>query len=305
MRLALLMSGQGRQQPEHWAQLQAQADPALAQVLAAVLGPVWHEPHPSLETLQTNAVAQPLIFGWQMHLWAQLQGLLPTPICVAGYSVGEMAACAMAGGFNVLDGTSLCAQRAALMDACVKEPSGLMAVLGLPPAALADLLGHTALVVAIRNGPDHVVLGGTQVQLDRAQPLALALGASKVVRLGVSTPSHTSALAPASQEFSKRLAPLGNGRLRLPLISAMDGRVLRSREQAMQALAQQICTTLDWSACLSTVAEMQPDAVLELGPGSALSAMWDALGTGVPARASDEFRGAEGIARWVLAQSRG
>jgi hypothetical protein len=39
----------------------------------------------------------------------------------------------------------------------------------------------------------------------------------------------------------------------------------------MDSLARQISTPLDWEACLSAVLEMQPDVLLEIGPGNALA----------------------------------
>ena len=70
----------------------------------------------------------------------------------------------------------------------------------------------------------------------------------------------------------------------------------------MDALARQISTPLDWDACLGAVLEMQPDAVLEIGPGNALARMWAERAPQVPVRASDDFRSVEGIAAWVKAR---
>jgi [acyl-carrier-protein] S-malonyltransferase len=39
--------------------------------------------------------------------------------------------------------------------------------------------------------------------------------------------------------------------------------------------------------------------VLEVGPGSALSRMWNSRNPTLPARSVDEFRTADAIARWV------
>jgi [acyl-carrier-protein] S-malonyltransferase len=67
----------------------------------------------------------------------------------------------------------------------------------------------------------------------------------------------------------------------------------------MDSLARQISTPLDWEACLSVVLEMQPDVLLEIGPGNALARMWSERGTGVPVRASADFRTVAGIVDWV------
>ncbi|WP_079436837.1 acyltransferase domain-containing protein [Zoogloea sp. LCSB751] len=313
MRLAILFSGQGNQQPAHFDALRQGAAPELGAALAAAIPETWSSAAPSVAELQANRVAQPLIFACQMHLWRQLQPALPRPVAVAGYSLGEMAACCAAGAFPLEAGVALCAQRAALMDACVAGSAGLLAVLGLRAEAVAELAARCGLMVAIRNGPDHFVLGGHAAGLAEAEQLAQAAGASRVVRLGVGTPSHTPLLAaasagfapllaPASAGFAPLLAPHRSGRLAFPVFSAIDGRAARTAADGMDALARQISTPLDWDACLGAVLEMQPDVVLEIGPGNALARMWGERDSGVPVRASDDFRSAAGIIDWVNAR---
>lgn len=303
MRLAILFSGQGNQQPEHLRRLRAEAPPALAAALATAIPSVWHDAEVTPAALLANRVAQPLIFALQASLWQQLRPGLPRPVCVAGYSLGEMAACCAADAFSVDDGLALCGARAQLMDACVAGPAGLLAIVGLPAAAVTALAAECGLAVAIRNGPDHFVLGGPEAGLARAASLAEGQGAARVVRLGVTTPSHTPWLAEASRAFAARLQPFSAGRLAFPVLSAIDGRPARHGADATAALARQISTTLDWAACLDAVAEMQPDAVLEIGPGNALARMWSERETAVPARATDDFRSVEGILAWVQARA--
>ena len=285
MRLAILFSGQGHQHSAHLDVLREGAAPELRAALAKAIPAVWEAAAPTVCELQANRVAQPLIFAHQMHLWRQLQPALPRPVCVAGYSLGEMAAWCAAGAFPTVAGVELCAQRAALMDACLDFPAGLLAVCDL--------------AVAIRNGPDSFVLAGLGDGLAAAERLAQAAGANRVVRLGVETPSHTPMLAAASARFATQLEAYRSGRPAFPIISAIDGRVARTAAAGMDALARQISTPLDWDICLGAVLEMRPDAVLEIGPGTALSRMWSDRNTGVPVRASDDFRTSAGIGEWV------
>ena len=302
MRLAILFSGQGHQQPEHLLRLRAEAAPELQAALAETIPSVWAVEPIRPEELQANRMAQPLIFALELDLWRRLQPGLPRPVCAAGYSLGEMAACGAAGAFTAAAGVALCARRAEVMDGCVDVPSGLLAVLGLRAPAIEAMARACGLFLAIRNGPDHFVLGGAHPGLDRAEALAEAGGAQRIVRLAVNTPSHTPLLAAAEPQFAVCLEPHRTGRLAFPVLSALDGRPLRTGPEAMDALARQLCTPLDWEACLGAVLEMQPTAVLELGPGNALARMWTERETGVPVRAADEFRSLAGILDWVRSQ---
>jgi [acyl-carrier-protein] S-malonyltransferase len=299
MRLALLFSGQGAQTPEHWRQVAAGATGEPLAALLQALPELAGSAPPAQETLARNRVAQPLIFAQQMLLWQRLRDRLPRPLCVAGYSLGEMAACCAAGAFSAADGIALCAERAALMDAAASGEHGMLAVLGLDEALVETMAVQAGLAVAIRNAPRHLVLAGPRAGIAAiAEPL-LAAGASRLVPLAVHTPSHTAVLATAAAAFARHLAALPDGRLAFPVLSAIDAAAARTTRPALAALARQIATPLDWAACLQAMRERQPDAVLEIGPGNALARLFGELAPEIPVRAADDFRSDDGIVRWL------
>jgi [acyl-carrier-protein] S-malonyltransferase len=305
MRLALLFSGQGGQRPEHWQQVRERAPvawrPLLHQLLPELMADdAAVEP----EKLAENRLAQPLIFAQQMMLWAALRDKLPRPICAVGYSLGEMAAGCAAGAFSPTHGLALCGERARLMDQAAPGASGMLAVLGLDDVLVSALAGELGLAVAIRNAPRHLVLAGPQPAIEAAEARFSAAGASRLVRLAVHTPSHTACLAAAADAFARQLAALPDGRLVFPVFSAIDARPARTARQALTALARQLCTPLDWASCQQTVLEMQPDAVLEIGPGNALARLFGELAPAIPVRACDDFRSVDGILAWLGACGR-
>jgi [acyl-carrier-protein] S-malonyltransferase len=302
MRLALLFSGQGGQTPAHWQQVQAGLAGDLGEALARALPSVADQNATvSPEKLAKNEIAQPLIFAQQMLLWGQLQSRLPRPVCAAGYSLGEMAACSAAGAFSAAEGVALCAQRAAAMDGAAPGEHGMLAVLGLDEALVAELAEAFGLAVAIRNAPRHLVVAGPRAGIAAAAARFEAAGASRLVHLAVRTPSHTPLLTKAAADFGRRLDALPERRLAFPVLSAIDAAPARMARPALDALARQICTPLDWAACLQAVREMQPDVVLEIGPGNALAKLFGELAPEIPVRACDDFRSVEGIVRWLEA----
>lgn len=304
MRIAVLFSGQGNQQIKHLETLRADASPGVARVLSELIPSVWGCTTPALSELQVNCVAQPLIFGFQMNLWHQFAALLPVPICVAGYSLGEVGACCAAGLCSVEEGLALSADRARYMDQCVSVPCGLIAVLGLTYHSCRSVAERCGVSIAICNGPDHFVLGGEIAQLSEAARLSESEGATRVQTLGVTTASHTRLLESASECLSTCLKPFRAAHLRMPVLSSLDGRLSRTGAAAVDSLARQVSTLMDWDASLNAVLEMQPEVVLEIGPGCALSRMWNERGTGVPARSSEDFRSVAGLVEWVDRQIR-
>jgi [acyl-carrier-protein] S-malonyltransferase len=78
-------------------------------------------------------------------------------------------------------------------------------------------------------------------------------------------------------------------------------RVLTAPEAA-EALSAQIAQTVQLDACLQALGARRVDCVLEIGAGSALSAMWNRRHPETPARSVDEFRNRDAIVKWVLRQ---
>jgi [acyl-carrier-protein] S-malonyltransferase len=64
------------------------------------------------------------------------------------------------------------------------------------------------------------------------------------------------------------------------------------------ALSAQLKQTVQWGACMETIAERRPAFVLEIGGGQALARMWAARYPAIPVRSLDAFREVEGAAAW-------
>ncbi|AHG62891.1 ACP S-malonyltransferase [Advenella mimigardefordensis] len=300
MRLAILFSGQGQQSPEHFQALQAMASEETQIQLARQLPDVWQNTTVHCETLGQNRIAQPFIFAFQLQWWQALRPLLPAPVCAAGYSLGELAACCAAGAFDMHEGITLAAQRAASMDDCIQTQAGLIAIMGLPLKNIQSITTASNTHLAIINPDQHHVIGGLVQDLQHAAQLAHEQGAVRIVRLLVQTPSHTVLLKPATLVFKRHLAPYRRkAPLAFKVLSAMDGRSALSVEHALNALAEQISHGMDWGACLQAIRERQPDAVLEIGPGRALARMWNTIYPDIPARSIDDFRSPTGVQHWL------
>jgi len=70
------------------------------------------------------------------------------------------------------------------------------------------------------------------------------------------------------------------------------------------ALSRQLAMTLDWAACMDVVAEVQPDAVVEIGPGNALARMFADAVPDVPVRALADFKDPAAAMAWMQKQRR-
>lgn len=301
MALALLFPGQGAQHAGMlpWLDARPEAAPVL-QALSHQLGRDWRTGLADTAWMNSNAVAQPLLTGVCLAAWRALAAHLPSPIAVAGYSVGELAACSAAGVFDTPTALALAARRAQAMDASVTgQHTGLLAVQGPGALALAEAAG--TLSIAIRISPERVIVGGPAVALD-AHAARWAAAGLRCTRLPIAVASHTPAMAAAVAAFAQHLAAADLQPARAPVVCNFGARALRQPAQLATALAGQIASTVRWDECMDTLAERQPRCVLEVGPGSTLAAMWRERHPGIPVRSVDEFGGPDGVARWVSAQ---
>jgi len=84
------------------------------------------------EEIQDTAITQPLIVALSLLGYEQLEGAVkvPSDAPVAGHSVGELAAAAIAGVLTAEDAVALAAVRGAEMaKACALEPTSMAAVM--------------------------------------------------------------------------------------------------------------------------------------------------------------------------------
>jgi [acyl-carrier-protein] S-malonyltransferase len=301
MSLALLFPGQGAQHPQMlpWLDAQPEARPTL-DAMARLLGPDWRDGLSDAHWLHVNVVAQPLLTGIAIAAWQVLAGRLPPPAVVAGYSVGELAAFSAAGVFDERTALDLAAVRAqAMNDSVAGQHTGMLALQG--PHALELALAMPALAIAIRISAERVIVGGTAADLDANAARWTAAG-MKCTRLPIAIASHTPAMAAAAKAFSRRLATVDLKPANTAVVCNLTGSASRSPAALASALAGQIASTVRWDDCMDSIAERRVRCVLEIGPGSALAAMWRERHPDIPARSIDEFQGPDGVLAWALRQ---
>ncbi len=305
MTLAILCCGQGSQHPDMFALTgTAPAAAGLFDHAAALLG--GRDPRDLVReaddgTLHGNGIGQILCTLQTVAALAALPELARGRRIVAGYSVGEVGAWAVAGLVAPTVAIDLAAKRADAMEAASAPGDGLLFVRGLERSTVDDLCARHGAAVAIVNPGRAFVLGGAGGDLDRLGEAARHAGAERVVRVPVRVASHTPKLAGASASFHRTLggAEVARGvRAGVRLLSGIDAAPVLDVSQGLDKLARQMSETIHWADCLAACIEGGTDAFLELGPGRALSAM--AAGAyDLPARSLDDFRTFRGVREWL------
>jgi [acyl-carrier-protein] S-malonyltransferase len=302
--VAVLCSGQAGQHPEMFDLI---ADcPACEPVFAAASEHLGHDPRRFVRQATTaelfaDRAGQILCCTRALAVWAALSDGRPARAVVAGYSVGELAAWGCAGALDPSATLRLAARRADAMDAVAPPDGGMAAIVGLSSAALEPILRRHEAAIAIVVDAKSFVIGGHARNLDASCREAAALGATHIVKLNVAVPSHTKLMAGAVGVFD---AALREAAPRLPfpmfrLLSGIDGETIGDVETGVEKLSRQICTPIDWAACLESCREAGAELALELGPGRALSHMAAPLLPAGRARSTEDFRTVAGLRAWL------
>ena len=98
---------------------------------------------------------------------------LPEPAFVAGHSLGEYTALAVAGVFNFPTAVRLARERGRLMhEAGQAQPGSMAAIIGLDEERLAAVCQQSDTVMANINSPGQIVISGAAENMEKAMEMA-------------------------------------------------------------------------------------------------------------------------------------
>jgi [acyl-carrier-protein] S-malonyltransferase len=303
-RLAILCPGQGAQHSRMFDVLGAPAQPQLLadwQLDRALGMPLVQLVHDE-QRMFANRHAQPLLVAATLAAWKTVQPLLPPPAVVAGYSIGELSAHAVAGTITPATALMLAAVRAEAMDRCAhgQAAQGLAAVSGLRLELIRALLPGE-LHPAIETGDDAMIIGGERSALSRFEAAILQAG-GRMRMLPVEVASHTPLMQGAIHPFLEALQRTPFQPVRTRLLAGISAAPVVNADQARDTLARQLAQTKRWADCMDACAEAGINAALELGPGSGLSRMFQARHPDIPCRSLADFRTPQGVRAWLERQ---
>jgi [acyl-carrier-protein] S-malonyltransferase len=235
--LAVVAPGQGSQTPgflSPWLDVPGVTSRLERLSEAAGLDLVRHGTESDADTIRDTAVAQPLIVAAALAtfptLFADADGTDADAFAVAapdavdalaGHSVGEIAAAALAGVLTPEAAMALVAERGrAMAEAAAAVATGMSAVLGGDPAEVSAALDRHGLSAANLNGAGQVVAAGSMEALAAlaADPPARA----RVMPLKVAGAFHTPYMAPAIEALTRAAGAVRTADPTVRLLSNAD-----------------------------------------------------------------------------------
>ena len=281
-----------------WLELPGAADRLAAWSTASGLDLARLGTTASTEEITDTAIAQPLIVAATLLAHEELTKRgLPTgkDTVVAGHSVGEIAAYAIAGVISADDAVALAATRGAEMaKACADEPTGMSAVLGGDEAEVLARLEQLDLVPANRNAAGQIVAAGRLSALDKLaeDPPAKA----RVRALGVAGAFHTEFMASALDGYASAVKNVATAEPTAVLLSNRDGQPASSAADAIEKLVAQLTRPVRWDLCNETLRQRNVKAIVEFPPAGALSGIAKRELRGTPTRAVKTPADLDGLA---------
>lgn len=196
------------------------------------------------------------------------------PQVAAGHSLGEYSALVAAGALGFEDAVLLVHKRGTYMQEAVPVGAGAMAaVLGVPGAEVQkglDGVKSGAVEIANWNSEEQIVISGEKTAVEEA--LAV-IKPPRWVRLPVSAPFHSRLMKPAEDRLAAELDAVTFRDLDFPVITNVDARLIRTGEEARDALKRQVSRAVLWTKSMELMKGMAVDACVELGPGKVLSGL--------------------------------
>ncbi|MDN3478056.1 ACP S-malonyltransferase [Curtobacterium sp. APC 4022] len=230
-----------------------------------------HGTNSDADTIKDTALAQPLIVAAGLVTADALlaDGRRDLVGGVAGHSVGEFTAAAVAGVLTPTDAVSLVAERGrAMAAAAALEPTSMAAVLGGDADELAAALESLGLTAANHNGGGQTVVAGPADAIARlaAEPPAKA----RVIPLAVAGAFHTRFMAPAVDRVAPVAAAATVQDPTLPLWTNADGSRVEDGRHFVDLMVRQIASPVHWDAVMSSFQQAGVTGIIELAPAGAL-----------------------------------
>jgi [acyl-carrier-protein] S-malonyltransferase len=284
--------GMGKALAEAFPQAKAvfdEVDEALSQKLSTL---VWEGP---AEELTLTANTQPALMAVSLAAIRVLEAeagldLKQHAAYVAGHSLGEYSALAVAGSLSISDTARLLRIRGNAMQNAAPVGQGAMAaLLGLEYDAALEVAREAAqgevCDAANDNGGAQVVVSGHKSAVERAVAIAQTKGAKRAVMLAVSAPFHCALMQPAADAMREALDRVTVNAPVVPVVANVEAAPITDPSAIRDALVRQVTGTVRWRESVAYMASQGVDSFYEVGSGKVLTGLVKRIAAGASSAA--------------------
>lgn len=224
------------------------------------------------EELSVTVNTQPCVFTADLAAARAVSERGINPDCVAGFSLGEIAALAFSGMLSDEEAFKLVCRRGELMDKAAKEnPGAMLAVLKLPPEKVEEICSKFSDTYPVNyNSPAQTVVAAKE---ENVTALIEAFSAEKgrAKRLAVSGAFHSPFMAQAADGLEKYLNGIKIGDPKIPIYSNYTAKPYSGDYK--QLIKSQVENPVRWQTIIENMAKDGVDTVIEVGVGKTLTGL--------------------------------
>lgn len=224
------------------------------------------------EELKETKNTQPCMFAMELAAASVLMEKGIQPDAVAGFSLGEVVACTVAGIFDRKTGFELVCQRGELMQRAAQEHDASMAaVVKLSARQVEEICRGFSQVYPVNyNCPGQVTVSGRSSEMPAFSEVVKAAG-GRAIPLKVKGGFHSPFMKEASEAFYGEVSKIECKKNEIPLYSNLTAQPYG--ENVADLLAKQICSPVRWEEIVRNMIAAGIDTFIEIGPGKTLTNM--------------------------------
>ncbi|HCZ05744.1 MAG TPA: [acyl-carrier-protein] S-malonyltransferase [Thermotogae bacterium] len=224
------------------------------------------------EDLRKTENTQPAIF-LVSYLAARELLEKEKPSFLAGHSLGEYTALAVAEVFDFTTGIKLVRKRGELMS---EARSGTMAaIIGLDKETIEKLISKVdgTVVLANENSPQQFVISGEIGAVKKACSLLEEAGARRVTLLNVSGAFHSPLMEEAKKKMQEVLSEVDFNPPRFPVVQNVVAKSVDDPQEIKKNLIEQMTGRVRWIETLEYLHDAGVKRFVEVGPGKVLTGL--------------------------------
>jgi len=224
------------------------------------------------EELSITINTQPCVFITDLAAAAAVAEKGTAIDCVAGFSLGEIAAIAFAGMLSYEDAFKLVCRRAELMDKAANENKGAMAaVMKISPEQVEEICkGFEKAYPVNYNSPAQTVVAAAENEIDELCEKVKAVK-GKAVKLAVSGAFHSPFMNTAADGLSEYLKDIDLKEPNIPVYANATAEPYKDDYKML--ISAQVNHPVKWQKSVENMIDNGIDTFIEVGVGKTLTGL--------------------------------